>query len=122
MNTIQNNKCIGSRYNGERLSLSSVEGWHGKFGHFNLLELDHDSVVTGKGQHDRVMVTLPRPRRGSEVYIRVDHVWGLGMPSEKQMIKVMKKDQDIKGKWQIIRKEVWDDLSSTDVFFGLVES
>lgn len=113
MNTIQQNKCTGERYKGELLSNLSFENWHGKFGHFNLFKLDHDSWVTGKGQHDRVMATSPE---NNEVYCRVDHIWGLGMPSERQIIEVMRKDQGIKGKWKISKIEPWDCGEHTDVY------
>ena len=106
-------KCTGERYPGQSHWLSMVPGWHGKFGHLNTVTLDHDSVVTGYGVHDRVVAFLPK---GNECYVRIDHVWALGFPTERQIIDVMHKHQDIKGRWKIDRIEPWDDGHATDVY------
>ena len=47
--------CAGERYLGEFNFLSLIKGWHGKFGHLNVLELDHDSDCTGFGTHNRIV-------------------------------------------------------------------
>jgi hypothetical protein len=97
-----NDKCTGERYSGQRLHFLPVDGWHGKFGHFNLLKLDHDSVITDFGKHDRVCAHITT----SDVEtFRVDHLWGLGMPSPKQVIKVARKNQELKGKWEHVKTE-----------------
>ena len=106
-------RCMGEQYEGQFASFASVEGWHGKFGHLNLGILDHDSIVTGKGKHDRVVAFLPK---GNNCYVRVDHVWSLGMPTEQQIRNVMRDDQDIRGKWKIDRIESWDNGKSTDIY------
>lgn len=87
---------------------------HGEAGHVNVLVRDHDSVITGYGQHDRVMAFLPD---ASGCYVRIDHKWNLGMPTPKQILKVMREDQGIRGKWREDRREAWPDGSSTDIYF-----
>lgn len=99
---VRENKCTGERYEGECLSLSHFNDWHGKFGHFNTKVLDHDSVVTAKGKHDRVCAHVPR---STVETFRIDHVWGLGMPTEKEILAVARKDQGLRGKWEMIELE-----------------
>jgi len=84
---------------------------HGKEGHLNACRLDHDSIITGRGKHDRVVAFLPD---GEGAYCRVDHLWGLGMPSQEEIIKVMR-DQGIRGKWVISSMEEHSDGHATDV-------
>ena len=87
---------------------------HGEAGHLNVLTRDHDSIVTHYGQHDRVVAFLPQ---GDELYIRVDHKWQLGEPTEAQILDVARKDQGVRGRWVLDRAERWDDGSSTDYHF-----
>lgn len=97
--------CTGEEYKGQHPSLLAVEGWHGKFGHFNVLKMDHDSVITGYGKHDRVSAHVPQSNIET---FRIDHVWGLGMPTEKQILAVARKDQGLRGKWKMVDLEVGD--------------
>ena len=105
--------CTGPRWEGETLNNASLSGWHGKYGHLNLLILDHDDVVTGFGAHDRVVVFCPD---AEGLYCRVDHLWGLGMPTPDQVLKVAKAwPNNLKGKWEldaIVKGE-----KSTDFYF-----
>jgi hypothetical protein len=58
---------------------------HNQPGHLNIYKLDHDDVVTGYGKHDRVVACLPQYHediREVAVYVRVDHKWNLGMPTD----------------------------------------
>ena len=87
---------------------------HGEPGHVNIYTRDHDSVITAHGQHDRVVAFLPQ---GDGLYIRVDHKWNLGEPTEAQILAVARKDQGVKGKWKLDRKTPWADGSSTDYEF-----
>lgn len=71
-------------------------------GHLNSYVRDHDSIVTGYGQHDRVIVCQPKydPYFDQEVvYVRIDHLWDLEWPTEQQIRKVMR-SQGIKGRWK----------------------
>lgn len=108
--------CTGQRYEGELLQLASFHGWHGKFGHLNVTELDHESDCTGKGKHDRVVACCPD---SIELYCRVDHVWELGMPTPEQVLKVAKKRNGSyqRGKFIFDRKETYDNGKSTDFYF-----
>lgn len=87
---------------------------HGEAGHLNIYTRDHDSVVTGYGQHDRVVAFLPQ---GNALYIRVDHLWKLERPTPEQVLTVARKDQGVTGRWVLDRAEPWDDGSSTDYHF-----
>jgi len=100
---------------GMHLRLAFGEKWHGCFGHLNVLTLDHDSVITSKGEHDRVVAFLPDAK--GELFCRVDHVWKLGTPSPEQVLTVARKDQGVKGKWKLDRVEKWENGKSTDFFF-----
>ncbi|WP_281956467.1 hypothetical protein [Alteromonas australica] len=103
--------CTGERYHGQFQSLAAIDGWHGKFGHFNVLTRDHDSVVTGYGKHDRVATTLPMFDEALgelSLYVRVDTVWGLGLPSVKQILNVARKHDGTKGRWVVARCEQSD--------------
>jgi len=83
-------------------------------GHLNVGRRDHDSVVTGYGKHDRVVCFLPQ---GDELYMRIDHKWDLGMPTEQQLMAVARKDQGVRGRWKLDRMEPWSERRSTDVYF-----
>jgi len=106
--------CTGERYTGQFHTMINIEGWHGKFGHVNVLELDHESYITGYGKHDRVVAFIAE---NNQCYVRVDHVWELGMPTEKEILKVMRKDSEIKGRWKILSLEKESDGSSTHITF-----
>lgn len=87
---------------------------HGEQGHLNIALRDHQSVVTGYGAHDRVVAFLPD---ADGLYMRVDHKWGLGMPTTEQMLKVAREDQDVRGRWVLDRMERYEDGRATDVYF-----
>ena len=106
--------CTGERYKNEAFHLQNIEGWHGKFGHCNVLKLDHNSVITGKGKHDRVICFLPD---GEGLYCRIDHVWGLNTPTHAEILKVARIDQGVKGRWKFDRSEIHDDGRATDYYF-----
>jgi len=108
--------CTGPRYETEFQSLAAIPGWHGKFGHLNVLQLDHESACTGKGQHDRVVVYCPQ---GDGFECRVDSVWGLGFPTEKQVLAVARAfPNDLKGKWKLDRADHTD--KGADLYFKRV--
>ncbi len=111
--TIALNRCTGPRYEGEALTFGS--NWHGKYGHFNVATLDHDSVVTDYGKHDRVLATYP-DHEGA--YMRIDHLWELGMPTEKQLLKLARKEVNLKGKWKLdhARTQPWNEGKCTDCY------
>lgn len=90
---------------------------HNEPGHLNTLVRDHDSVVTGFGQHDRVVAFLPQ---GASLYIRVDHKWQLGEPTVSQVLEAARKNQGISGRWSLVSTEGWVDGSSTDYLFEKV--
>lgn len=91
---------------------ASLTGWHGCFGHANILTLDHESVITGYGKHNRVICFLPDYEG---LMCRVDHIWQLPIPTIKQILTVARKDQGVKGKWQLYKEESND--GSTWYFF-----
>lgn len=103
--------CTGKRYAGEATNLAGIEGWHGKFGHINVLKLDHDSPITGRGKHDRIVAFCPE---GKEGYARIDHVWELGNPTDLEIVKEFKRQNNIKGAWRVESREGYD--KSTDVY------
>lgn len=87
---------------------------HGEEGHVNTCTRDHESVVTGFGTHDRVTAFLPK---GEECYVGINRRWNLGFPTEKQIRKVMRDDQGIRGRWKLDRVEPWGDDIHFDVYF-----
>lgn len=87
---------------------------HNEKGHINIFKRDHESVITGFGKHDRVVAFLP-DHEG--LYVRVDHLWNLGCPTNEEILKAAKADQGIRGKWEIVKADKWDDDSSTDYYF-----
>ena len=103
--------CTGSRYEKEFFTMSQIKDWHGKFGHLNVLHLDHESAITNYGKHDRVVATCSQ---GNELYCRVDHVWGLGMPTDKEVLAVARKTQGLRGKWILKDKTTWSNKSEND--------
>lgn len=110
--------CIGPRYQGEGWSLGAIHGWHGKFGHLNVVTRDHDSHVTGNGRHDRVVAFDQQRYSDGIIYIycRIDHLWGLGMPNNEQIVRAAMIENGLKNtrKWMVLRKCQGD--KSTDVW------
>jgi len=93
---------------------------HGEEGHCNIYQRDHDSVITGRGKHDRVCAFLPgycEEVDSVAVYVRVDHKWGLGMPTDKQVIAAFRKDQFIGGKWHKKLENSWPAANATEMWF-----
>jgi len=77
-------------------------------GHFNTKRKDHDDICTHFGLHDRVMTTLPQYDEGLDqiaLYARIDHVWGLGMPTDDQILDICRKHDNTKGKWKLAKQE-----------------
>ena len=104
-------KTIGEQYDGQSQQYASIEGWHGYFGHLNVLKLDHDDICTHYGKHDRVVTFLPQYEESINaisVYVRVDHVWQLGMPSENDIRDIVRKHDGTKGRWHITKTESCD--------------
>ncbi len=71
---------------------------HGEAGHLNIFTRDQDSVITGRGKHARVIAFGPS---GEELYMRVDMLWGLRMPTEREMLTAARKDQGLTGRWKL---------------------
>lgn len=93
---------------------------HGEEGHCNIYARDHDGAITGKGKHDRVCAFLPGYDVDvcrTAVYVRIDHKWGLGMPTDAQVIKAFKADQSIKGRWKKIKEKRWEGNNSTEQWY-----
>lgn len=106
--------CTGPRYDDEGQTLALIDDWHGKYGHINLLQRDHDSVITNYGKHDRVVTTVAQD---NTLYCRVDNVWQWGEPTPEEIVKVCRKYDGLTGRWQLVRKETWNDGKSTDYYF-----
>lgn len=60
---------------------------HGEEGHLNIYVRDHDSAVTGFGEHNRLVV-MAEPD-GSMVSAREDYKWGLPETTEEQRRKIL---------------------------------
>lgn len=99
---------------------ATFKDWHGCFGHVNCLLLDHDSVITNYGKHDRVIAFCPD--KEGVLTCRVDHLWQLGNPSEKDILTVARKEGYIKGHWKMFDIEKADDGSSTWFYFRKQET
>ena len=82
--------------------------------HLNIFKTDHNSPITSHGKHNRVVAFLP-DHEG--LYCRVDHLWDLGVPTHKEIIKVARLDQGIKGHWVFDYSETHDDGTCTDYYF-----
>lgn len=113
--------CTGARFAHEAQQNAAIDGWHGRFGHLDLRTLDHDDIVTHYGRHDRVVAFEPRfaPELGKvAAYVRVDHVWGLGMPGEREIADVLRRENGpgSRGRWRIVKAEQHEDGSATDVY------
>jgi len=79
---------------------------HGQKGHLSIYKLDHESFETSKGAHDRVVCFCPS---GGQAYSRVDNKWQLGFPTNEQILKVFKRQNNLKGNWQIEKIEHYED-------------
>lgn len=106
--------CTGPRYAGETQTLAAINGWHGCYGHFNVLELDQESACTGYGKHDRICAFVPE---GNTCEARIDTLWNLGNPSDSDIIRAAKarNGDDMRGRWKVISREPWDDGSAITV-------
>lgn len=84
--------------------------------HANVNVKDHDSHITGFGQHDRVIAFMPE---GGKLYCRVDHGWGLGAPTARQVLAVAQRTngQRYRG-WTAVSVENWDNGNCTDWYFS----
>lgn len=103
------NRCTGQRYDNEFFHLSSIKNWHGKFGHLNVLIMDHDDECTGYGKHDRIV-------NYGDLTGRIDNVWNLGTPSDNEIIKYYKKEYGVKGRLKIAKKF----YSDKSIYFELL--
>lgn len=94
---------------------------HNQENHLNIYTLDHDSIVTGKGIHDRVVAFVPMYDLDYDkicLYCRVDTIHGLGIPTEKQILSVARKDQGVKGRFKLIEKSgLYGNFGSIDFIF-----
>jgi len=78
---------------------------HGEDGHLNVYVRDHDSVVTGYGQHARVVAFSPE---SVTAYCRVDYRHeGLHRPTDQQIIEVMRAQEGLSGKWHVHLRRSW---------------
>ena len=98
---------------------------HGKSGHLNIFTLDHDSIVTHFGLHDRVVAFLPQFDQEHDaicLYCRVDLKHGLGEPTIDQILDVARKDQGVRGKFKLLDKSgIYGNLQSIDYIFEKVK-
>lgn len=85
-------------------------------GHLNIYRRDQDSVVTGYGEHYRVVAFLPSC---GELYARVDHVHGRQVPTPAQILKVARRSQGVKGRWKLDRIDEYESggIRRSDVYF-----
>jgi hypothetical protein len=84
-------------------------------GCLNVLEHDLKSIVTNYGTHERVVACQPD---NEGVYCRCDLIYGLPEPSIDEILVVMRKDQNIKGKWKLKSREVWNNGKNIDYQFS----
>ena len=98
---------------------------HGKEGHLNIYALDHDSIVTHYGLHDRVVAFIPQFEIEYDkvcLYCRVDLKHNLGEPTTDQILDVARKDQGVRGKFKLIdRSGIYGDLQSIDYIFEKIK-
>lgn len=105
-------------------SLTPIHDISNPDGHLNIHIKDHDSCVTGKGIHDRVVACLPgycEEVKEIAVYVRIDHKWNLGMPSDSQVVKAFKKDQFISGRWKKVLENSWPESNATEQWYIAVK-
>jgi hypothetical protein len=88
-------------------------------GHVNAYTRDHDSIITHYGKHDRVVCFLPDK---DGMHCRVDHVWGLGMPSVIDVLDVARKDQYVGGKWVLSAQETYESNGMLRTQFDFVKA
>ena len=82
---------------------------HGKSGHLNIFTLDHDSIVTHFGLHDRVVAFIPQFEPEYDkvcLYCRIDLIHGLGEPTTDQVLDIARKDQGIRGRFSLLQKSI----------------
>ena len=84
---------------------------HFQEGHLNIYVLDQDSVITSYGKHDRVIAFCAKH---GEAYARLDLRHGLGIPTDKDIIRVGR-TQGWRGRWRVVSRELWDDGQHYDV-------
>lgn len=81
---------------------------HCEDGHLNIYVRDHDSIVTGKGQHARVVAFFSADGN-NEPCCRVDYCHkGLRPPTDSEILTVLKaeaRDQGIRGRWKVSKRE-----------------
>ena len=98
---------------------------HGKTGHLNISTLDHDSIVTNFGLHDRVVAFIPQFEPEYDkvcLYCRVDLKHNLGEPTIDQILNVARKDQGVRGKFRLLDKSgIYGNLRSIDYIFEKVK-
>jgi hypothetical protein len=51
------------------------------------------------------------------VYVRIDHKWQLGMPTDKQVITAFKKNQGITGSWKKALETEWSEFNATEQWY-----
>ena len=86
----------------------------------NTLNPDIKSVITAFGKHNRVVAFQPGYDSEFEcvtLYARVDHVNELRNPDEKEILTVARKDQDVKGRFKLLKKSTYNDGKCTDYHF-----
>lgn len=103
-------------------NLAAIDGWHGCYGHVNVFTLDHDSEVTGYGKHDRIVAFCPDTTASRICEGRIDHLWNLGAPTERQIIKAFKARNGsyMPGRWKLKELIPGHDGKSTDVILERV--
>ena len=105
---------------------------HNETGHLNTCVRDHDSYVTGFGQHARIVVFDP-DQPHEVVYCRIDFVHdGLHSPSDGQIVQAVKvylKDTSVayglalsKCEWEVKIRRPWHHRHSCeDVYVRRVQ-
>lgn len=88
-------------------------------GQLNIFVLDKDDVVTGYGSHERVVGFEPQYHAGLGCnirYCRIDKTLGLPVPTDKQIIKVLRQRPiNAKGRLKVHAREEWLDNESIEV-------
>ena len=87
---------------------------HNQKGHLNIYVLDQNAVYTGYGKHSRVLAFQPD---SEGMYCRVDIKHNLPEPSLGQIKKVAKEHQGIKGVWELVSKEYYNNSTTIDYNF-----
>lgn len=84
----------------------------------NSLIEDKKAIETNYGKHERVVVFSPEY---NGCHCRIDYRYGLKTPTEKDIIRVMKKGlEKIQGKWKIINRIMWSGGRSEDIYLERV--